>query len=67
LPSAGLLGKEALCQVPEKKHSAKYLTLGKDFFSGSELGFRSVLVQINNTIEKGWVIVAKILKIQDCL
>jgi hypothetical protein len=30
------LGKEALCRVLEKKHSAKYLTLGKDFFSGSD-------------------------------
>jgi hypothetical protein len=32
------LGKEALCRVPEKKHSAKYLTLGKDLFSGSVSG-----------------------------
>jgi hypothetical protein len=30
------LGKDALCRVPEKKHSAKYLTLGKDLFSGSD-------------------------------
>jgi len=30
------LGKELLCRVPENKHSAKYLTLGKDADSGSD-------------------------------
>jgi hypothetical protein len=29
------LGKELLCRVLEKKHSAKSLALGKDLFSGS--------------------------------
>jgi hypothetical protein len=28
------LGKESLCRVPEKLHSAKQKTLGKDLFSG---------------------------------
>jgi hypothetical protein len=37
------LGKESLCRVPEKKHSAKYLTLGKDLFSGSV----TILIFIN--------------------
>ena len=31
------LGKELLCRVPENKHSTKYLTLGKDTGSGSDL------------------------------
>jgi hypothetical protein len=30
------LVKEILCRVPEKKHSAKYLVLGKEPNSGSE-------------------------------
>jgi hypothetical protein len=30
------LGKELLCRVPEKKHSAKYLALGKEPNSGSD-------------------------------
>jgi hypothetical protein len=29
------LGKELLCRVPEKKHSAKNMALGKDPNSGS--------------------------------
>ena len=29
------LGKEPLCRVPDKKHSAKRVTLGKDAVSGS--------------------------------
>ena len=29
------LGKEPLCRVPDKKHSAKRVTLGKDAISGS--------------------------------
>jgi hypothetical protein len=29
------LGKELLCQVPDKKHSAKNLALGKELNSGS--------------------------------
>jgi hypothetical protein len=30
------LGKELLCRVPEKKHSAKNMALGKDPNSGSD-------------------------------
>jgi hypothetical protein len=30
------LGKELLCRVPEKKHSAKNMALGKEPNSGSE-------------------------------
>jgi hypothetical protein len=37
LPSVFVLAldKEGLCRVPEKLHSAKQKTLGKDLFSGS--------------------------------
>jgi hypothetical protein len=31
------LGKELLCRVPEKKHSAKNLALGKEPNSGSDI------------------------------
>jgi hypothetical protein len=33
------LGKELLCRVPEKKHSAKHLALGKESNSGSDILF----------------------------
>jgi hypothetical protein len=31
------LGKELLCRVPEKKHSANHVALGKELDSGSEM------------------------------
>jgi hypothetical protein len=38
LPSVFLpSGKELLCRVPEKKHSANHMTLGKEPDSGSVL------------------------------
>jgi hypothetical protein len=39
------LGKELLCRVPEKKHSAKYLVLGKEPNSGSEVAPRLEQIQ----------------------
>ena len=38
------LGKEALCRVPEKKHSAIHLALGKEPVSGSESAVSAVLL-----------------------
>jgi len=43
-------GKEALCRVLERKHSAKYLTLDKDPDSGSENYLDLTLGFVNYTI-----------------
>jgi hypothetical protein len=41
------LDKDLLCLVPENKHSAKYLTLGKDADSGSVAAKHGITMLIN--------------------
>ena len=43
------LSKELFCRVPKNKHSAKYLTLGKDADSGSDQFVRLQLYEINHS------------------
>jgi hypothetical protein len=52
LPSAFdlALGKELLCRVPEKKHSANHFALGKEWKSGSDLNlFQFVHVLVHQS------------------